>query len=58
MEKTYTFDPDIFSDLYKDVRGSRPRNYIFYTYIHMNQLENAQRIWDTLLKDHAREMER
>lgn len=42
----YTFDADIFSDLYKDVHGIRPRGHEFYT----ASDERKQEIWDFTLK--------
>lgn len=49
----YTYDEQIFSDLYKDVYGFRPRSHRFYD-------DNAtpdqkQAIWDDLLEDLDRE---
>jgi len=49
----YTYDEDIFSDLYKEAFGFRPRGHEFY------EVEPArkQEIWDWLLRAHDREME-
>lgn len=41
----YTFSEDIFSDLYKDVYGFRPRDHRFYGECD----EEKQKIWDELI---------
>jgi len=42
----YTFDENIFSDLYKDAYGVRPRGHAFYTASN----EEKQKIWDDTLQ--------
>ena len=49
----YTYDENIFSDLYKDVYGSRPRGHEFYEAFP----DRKQEIWDRLLDAHEWEME-
>lgn len=46
----YTYDENIFSDLYKEVHGFRPRNHYFWK---AND-EQKQEIWDSLLVEHER----
>lgn len=48
----YTFDETIFSDLYKDVYGTRPRSHEFYDATN----DRKQAIWDSLLFELDREM--
>lgn len=55
MKKQFTYDEDIFSDLYKDANGFRPRGHRFY---HPETTpEEKQAIWDATLKDLERELE-
>ena len=42
----FTYDENIFSDLYKDAHGFRPRNHYFYE----ASPEEKQVIWDDLLE--------
>ena len=46
----YTYDENIFSDLYKEVHGFRPRDHYFWK---AND-EQKQEIWDSLLAEHER----
>lgn len=43
----FTYDEQIFSDLYKDVNGFRPSSHEFYD----ATPERKQVIWDSLLED-------
>lgn len=53
--KVYTFDADVFSDLYKDTYGFRPRGTVFY---HPDTTDDQrQAIWDDLLIAHERAMD-
>lgn len=52
----YTFDENIFSDLYKDTYGFRPRNHQFYD--DDTTLDEKQEIWNRLLSEHRDEMDR
>lgn len=45
--KEYTYDDNIFSDLYKDVNGFRPRGHEYYD----SDPDAKQAIWDALLLD-------
>lgn len=54
---TYTYDESIVSDLHKDARGYRPREY-FWTMWNESSEFDRQAIWDGLLAEHHREMER
>jgi hypothetical protein len=45
--KTYTFDENTYSDLYKDVYGFRPRNDGFFN----SSDDEKQDIWDYLLEE-------
>ena len=47
MNTTYTFDMDIFSDLYKDAHGIRPRGHFFYSEECTD--DERQAIWDQTL---------
>jgi len=49
----YTYDENIFSDLYKDANGFRPRQHEFYDATPARK----QVIWDSLLDDLVREQE-
>lgn len=50
----YTYDEEIFSDLFKDAYGFRPRGHEFYT----ATPEEKQKIWDNLLVTLKEEVER
>lgn len=45
--KTYTFDERVYSDLYKDVHGFRPRSDGFFN----SSDDEKQAIWDYLLEE-------
>jgi len=45
MEK-YTYDSELFSDLFKDVNGFRPRDHEFYS---TNDPDVKQEIWDSYI---------
>jgi len=49
MEKQYTFDQDIVSDIYKDAYGFRPRFSGFWAEWDSADDDGKQRIWDDLL---------
>lgn len=49
----FTYDEDIFSDLYKDVYGFRPRSHRFYD----ASPAEKQAIWDDLLVELDREVQ-
>jgi len=42
---TYTFDENMFSDLYKDTYGFRPHGHEFYT----SSNDEKQKIWDHVI---------
>lgn len=50
---TFTYDENLYSDLYKDTYGFRPR----YTGFYEATPEQKQRIWDDLLSAHERAMD-
>jgi len=50
----FTYDEDIFSDMYKDAYGFRPRGHEFYK----ATPERKQEIWDSVYADVEREIER
>ena len=50
----FTYDEDIFSDMYKDAYGFRPRGHEFYE----ATPERKQEIWDSVYADVEREIER
>lgn len=52
----FTYDEDVFSDLYKDTHGFRPRNHRFYA--DDTTPEEKQAMWDELLVEHDEEMTR
>jgi len=52
--KMFTYDEDIFSDMYKDAYGFRPRGHEFYK----ATPERKQEIWDSVYADVEREIER
>lgn len=52
MTATYTYDETLFSDLYKDTYGTRPRDHRFYT----ASPAEKQEIWDGLMAAHEDEM--
>ena len=45
----YTYDEEIFSDLYKDAHGFRPRGHKFYA--DDTTADEKQAIWNGLLED-------
>lgn len=51
---TYTFDSNIVSDLHKDARGYRPREYFWVEWNNSNDFDR-QAIWDGLLRELAAE---
>lgn len=51
---TYTFDSNIVSDLHKDARGYRPREYFWAEWNNSNDFDR-QAIWDGLLRELAAE---
>jgi len=53
----YTFDDNIVSDLYKDAYGGRPGN-LFWNQWKTVTDDQKQSIWDSLIVDLDREMER
>ena len=53
----FTFDESIVSDLHKDARGWRPREYFWETWEAASD-EEKQVIWDGLCNEHAAEIER
>jgi len=57
MEKQYTFDEDIVSDLYKEAYGLRPREYFWSEWEEATN-DRKQAIWDDLLDTADREAER
>jgi hypothetical protein len=48
MEKQYTYDENIVSDLYKEAFGSRPRDYFWSEWQSASDAQK-QEIWDQLL---------
>ena len=50
----FTYDENIFSDLYKDTRGFRPRGHEFFSATPLRK----QAIWDDMLVEYDEEMER
>jgi hypothetical protein len=48
VQTKFTFDERIFSDLYKEVYGTRPRDHEFYSATD----ERKQEIWDNLCDQH------
>ena len=57
MEKQYTFDENIVSDLYKEAYGLRPREYFWSEWEEATN-DRKQAIWDDLLDTADREAER
>lgn len=53
----YTFDENIVSDLHKDARGYRPREYFWSEWNNASDFDR-QAIWDGLLEELSREMDR
>lgn len=51
---TYTFDSNIVSDLHKDARGYRPREYFWAEWNNSNDFDRRA-IWDGLLRELAAE---
>ena len=54
---TYTYDENIISDLHKDARGYRPREYFWSEWNSASDFDR-QAIWDGLLEELSREMAR
>ena len=54
---SYTYDENIVSDLHKDARGYRPREYFWAEWNNSSDFDR-QAIWDGLLKELSREMDR
>lgn len=50
MKNQYTFDVDLYSDLYKDVHGFRPRGNAWENWITASD-DEKQVMWDFLLED-------
>jgi hypothetical protein len=53
----YDFDENIVSDLHKDARGYRPREY-FWAEWNNSTNDERQMIWDSLIRELNAEMER
>lgn len=53
----YTFDDAIISDLHKDARGFRPREYFWAEWNNSTDPER-QAIWDSLVNELKQEMDR
>lgn len=53
----YTFDEQIVSDLHKDARGFRPREYFWAEWNNSNDFDR-QAIWDGLVSELNEEMDR
>lgn len=51
----FTYDEDLFSDLYKDANGFRPRSHEFYW--DETTPQRKQEIWDATIKDLNAEIE-
>lgn len=49
MSKKYTFDAQLFSDLYKDAYGHRPRYHRFYD--DSTTDDERQEFWDWAIRD-------
>lgn len=54
---TYTFDENIVSDLHKDARGFRPREYFWAEWNNSNDFDR-QAIWDGLCRELSETMDR
>ena len=50
MNKIYTFDSNIVSDLHKDAYGFRPREF-FWACWHSADDQGKQEMWDILIED-------
>jgi hypothetical protein len=57
MEKQYTYDENIVSDLYKEAYRIRPRDYFWFEWQNASNAEK-QEIWDQLLSIADAEAER
>jgi hypothetical protein len=57
MERQYTFDENIVSDLYKEAYGLRPREYFWSEWEEATN-DRKQAIWDDLIDTADREAER
>lgn len=54
---TYTFDENIVSDLHKDARGFRPREYFWAEWNNSSDFDR-QAIWDGLIRELNETMDR
>jgi hypothetical protein len=54
---THTFDENIVSDLHKDARGYRPREYFWSEWNNSNDFDR-QAIWDGLMREFNETVER
>ena len=57
MEKQYTFDENILSDLYKDIFGTRPGEF-FWSEWDAADNDRKQAMWDAMVDELGREIER
>ena len=57
MEKQYTFDENILSDLYKDTFGTRPGEF-FWSEWDAADNDRKQAMWDAMVDELGREIER
>jgi hypothetical protein len=57
MEKQYTFDENILSDLYKDTFGTRPGEF-FWSEWDAADNDRKQEMWDAMVDELGREIER
>jgi hypothetical protein len=57
MEKQYTFDENIVSDLYKDIFGTRPGEF-FWSEWDAADNDRKQAMWDAMVDELGREIER
>jgi hypothetical protein len=57
MEKQYTFDENIVSDLHKDAYGSRPGEY-FWSEWDASHNDRKQALWDAMVAEAQSEAER
>ena len=57
MEKQYTFDENIVSDLHKDAYGSRPGEY-FWSEWDASDNDRKQALWDAMVAEVQSEAER
>ena len=57
MEKQYTFDENILSDLYKDTFGTRPGEF-FWSEWDAADNDRKQAMWDAMVDELGREIDR